>query len=652
MTTFASNDYEVWDQPIFDWASADAFDDASVIQNGIHRIGIGGGPSLDYLVSVSPETDENGPLLVFFNAAIANRDQKTPPFFSGKVLANRLNMDFLSISDPSTSLDDSLGLAWYTGNQYGNVVGALEQSLKTIAHRFGRRLLLIGGSGGGFAAIHLGGLLGELATVIAWNPQTDIFEYNADFVQRYLGIAFPEELGDSLDQSEWKVEAKERLNRRGVQTNLLSVSSKPMQAIIFQNSSDWHVAAHLAPLIESWGMENLGRGLYRTAPDVIALIANFGEGHAALPAELLIPAIHALSGSNTSVMDVFKSQEVVTKLSVADTRLLPRDLRGISDAISEDMSLELQFLPTGILKVEALHRHSPQGIGRMRYRYFTESQTGERTYRANSFAASANIKVDGTDVCAGVELSDGFQHHLIELSSEIPWARQQVFILGSCVSRDSFEDPRAPKLAGYVARTSLASAFAEHPHIAVDLLQNPSPFQRRMVQTDINKELKDRLQSTHFDLLLVDLIDERLGLMNDAGGYYTDSPELRACKFIPSRENNIPLGSQEYYDAFDRGLGQLLKAVPSTKIVVNEAYWAAVDTVNQSVADPEVVEFNNGVLKVLYDKLRAIPGVRFISHEAEVMRADPSHKWGVSPFHFGKDFESSLIAGLRTMSIS
>ena len=54
-------------------------------------------------------------ILVCFSGAIGQRKGKTAPFFSGLGLAKELQSTIVSISDPTLTLDDELGLSWYAG---------------------------------------------------------------------------------------------------------------------------------------------------------------------------------------------------------------------------------------------------------------------------------------------------------------------------------------------------------------------------------------------------------------------------------------------------------------------------------------------------------------------------------------------------------
>lgn len=228
----------------------------------------------------------------------------------------------------------------------------------------------------------------------------------------------------------------------------------------------------------------------------------------------------------------------------------------------------------------------------------------------------------------------------------------KIFILGSCVSRDAFELSNSPELVDYRARTALGSSFAPRTAISdsVDLNLNPSPFQRRMVESDIEKLLSATLSSAQFDFLLLDLIDERLPMIRHGDSYITSSPELHACGLKPSPEDLVEVGSEEYLCAFRAGIANLISVVPAERIIVNEVYWATRTSDGVEIGSQPWTAKNNAILKTLYNELRLQKGISFISYPESSFAADPDHKWGVSPFHYGVQLAKQTIDGIYNVA--
>ncbi|MCQ2000380.1 DUF6270 domain-containing protein [Arthrobacter zhaoxinii] len=227
----------------------------------------------------------------------------------------------------------------------------------------------------------------------------------------------------------------------------------------------------------------------------------------------------------------------------------------------------------------------------------------------------------------------------------------KVYIYGSCVSRDAFEHPLAPFLSGYSARSPIGSAFSpmlrEIPDI--DLEANTSTFQQAMVQTDLYKLLPHRLATSQYDILLIDLIDERLQTVRSDSAFYTFSPEAQRCGMNIEDMAIVRPGSEEHKSTFKEGLRKLLEVVPPERIVVNRVFWAAVDVHGVEVAPAANVDENNEILAELYAFFEEADGVRFIDYPPELFVSDPSHKWGPSPFHYVPALYEHTINSLHSL---
>lgn len=233
--------------------------------------------------------------------------------------------------------------------------------------------------------------------------------------------------------------------------------------------------------------------------------------------------------------------------------------------------------------------------------------------------------------------------------------RNRVFILGSCVSRDAFElSGHGFELAGYVARTSLASAFLTRPAPVAVREKVPriaSRFQRRMVDIDLRKRASAVIQSAEFDFLLLDLIDERFNLARFGGS--NTAPEL----FTLSRELagvcgwSGPLvapGTNQHLGAWKRGVGRLFKVVAPSRIIVNRAFWASRSEDGQLLENQPLIEASNRMLRVMYGYLER-NGVAGIIDYPDGIFADPGHRWGVAPFHYTMRVYEAMIRQLRVV---
>lgn len=236
-----------------------------------------------------------------------------------------------------------------------------------------------------------------------------------------------------------------------------------------------------------------------------------------------------------------------------------------------------------------------------------------------------------------------------------------LFILGSCVSRDAFGPPVTARfrIAGYVARTSWGSAFADQAFGGIDLDRIASPFQRRMVELDTGKGLSRLLADTTADIILIDLIDERFDLFVDAqGAVCTVSPELLATGFQPNQAEGTLLasGSERFFEYWERGWQRLLALLRQHGLVdrvkVNRVFWSSAHEDGSPFGagqTPARIAVANAYLERLYRRLEAdLPPRHFVRFPAALMRGALNHRWGSSPFHYVEGFYRYMASALPT----
>ena len=227
----------------------------------------------------------------------------------------------------------------------------------------------------------------------------------------------------------------------------------------------------------------------------------------------------------------------------------------------------------------------------------------------------------------------------------------KIFILGSCVSRDpiSVMLGKSVDLVDYFARTSLA-VLTTPPVENDNVLQKiSSPFQRRMVENDLNKTIVHKIVNSEFDILLIDLIDERFNLLNVAGNLLTFSSEYSDAHGTAKLGETIEAFTDEKRELWCRGANHLSHAIESSigfeKVVLNKVYWTK--TINggghlEGVSDRDISKVNED-LDFMYDYLaRIMPGMHYIEYEPSLLQIDPNHKWGVTPYHYYEGYESQF----------
>lgn len=224
-------------------------------------------------------------------------------------------------------------------------------------------------------------------------------------------------------------------------------------------------------------------------------------------------------------------------------------------------------------------------------------------------------------------------------------AEVRTFIYGSCVSRDTFKYlPEGFVLHRYVARQSLISAGTIAAGVKEKLSPLKSPFQQRMVEGDLAGNLYSSLENAAASvrLVLIDLVDERGGVVALGGGYATKLNEFWGAggREASRGAQQLSFGSDEHFERWSagaerfvaklRGLGLLHRAV------VLRAAWASTYEDGEPFPVPDWMTppaEANRAYAPYFDHLSTL-GLRIITLPRELAHTSRDHEWGASPFHY------------------
>ncbi|MFE3982723.1 MULTISPECIES: DUF6270 domain-containing protein [unclassified Priestia] len=223
-----------------------------------------------------------------------------------------------------------------------------------------------------------------------------------------------------------------------------------------------------------------------------------------------------------------------------------------------------------------------------------------------------------------------------------------VLIFGSCVTRDTFSFfPEEFKVVDYFARSSLISLMSEDLPIDESDLNLSSAFQKKMILYDFQKVFLKQIQQYSFDLLIIDLIDERLDLLKYNNRYVTRSGELVNSKFEQSERYSFDLvmrKSEKTHELWEKScvlfFSKLLEYIPPEKIILNKVFWSYKYRDGNKIYDfpdekLQIIKNNNNILKRYYSVIESqVPKIHFIDYPLMDFIADKNHKWGLSPFHY------------------
>ncbi len=305
-----NKDYTRWNRQVYKLKSISDFFLIDNFDDGIYSFGV---PScnLDILIKgiKKTPTQQRAPCLVFFGGALTGRPiGVNPPFFSGIGIASSTSLPLISISDPTLSFSDSLLLSWYAGNDRERSLPiVLSAILDHISEKYYLKLILVGGSGGGFAALSQACLLRCTATVVVWNPQTDIAAYDQKAVIKYLSAAFQESIEENLidlEEIQRRSAIKAALDSSGIFYSLINKSIPiKMDILYLQNVHDWHVLSHAKPFLINRNNEwrRVGKSSFSNSKNIALHFGDWGPGHAGPPGELIGTILKKITAGDSSV---------------------------------------------------------------------------------------------------------------------------------------------------------------------------------------------------------------------------------------------------------------------------------------------------------------------------------------------------------------
>lgn len=242
-----------------------------------------------------------------------------------------------------------------------------------------------------------------------------------------------------------------------------------------------------------------------------------------------------------------------------------------------------------------------------------------------------------------------------------------VAIFGSCVTRDAFElgvvGEAHYKVGPYLSRTTINSSLAS-PVAFADLFggERRKTFEERCVIDDVLKLHFERLEQNPFDYLLIDLIDERHGILAVEGSAICHSvPFMRMAKAfeidtgkLTRRLSLDPRVIEETLDNIPRFLARLGAIIDPKRIILHEALWAT----HYRSADSKLLAFEkateiariNDVLRGYYARFKSEAPLSAIAPPDEVCIGDEMHRWNLEPFHYSESYYRQFMNQLERLT--
>lgn len=205
-------------------------------------------------------------LTVLFHGAIDRGRTRLPMFQRWRFQTELGAGPTMSIADPTLDLTADLRLAWYLGTDGTDLTPIIADTVTTVASALGvKNIVLVGNSGGGFAALQVGAHIDE-AVVVAMSPQTDLRQY----VPRLTRLVYESALGRTGDPT-----TSSLIQRISVLDRMRGTGKVPRTYIVSNTGDAFHVSKHEKPLL---------KGLQASGHDGRASVIDFdlGNGHRSL----------------------------------------------------------------------------------------------------------------------------------------------------------------------------------------------------------------------------------------------------------------------------------------------------------------------------------------------------------------------------------
>lgn len=212
-------------------------------------------------------------LIVALHGALVRADVDLPRFEWLGTLRDR-SENLLFVADSTLSLSEKLTLGWYIGTAQDDLTTKIARLIERVRKLRGiKKIILIGSSGGGYAALALASLL-DGACAIAFSPQTNVFDFTPGHTKNLLDYVFPEMSGPEEMMNRWpeRFSLIERYKK----------SARPCSFLYFQNLGDIdHVIKHKKPFAESLGVRLPNGRTFDQAGRFISI--HHGSGHVRPP---------------------------------------------------------------------------------------------------------------------------------------------------------------------------------------------------------------------------------------------------------------------------------------------------------------------------------------------------------------------------------
>lgn len=247
--------------PVNPWSVLESVSPTSEPSASRFRLDYGASIFLDALL-INKNSDT---LIVSLHGAINRKKVRLPRFERlSTLLGKKANSMFFT--DPGLYLDEEATITWFTGWNGVEVQKDIARSIEITAKKLNcHKVVIIGDSGGGFAALQISALIPQ-SICVAFDPTTTIFNYfdggnrkKTQVQERFIKTVFPQVLtassGNFNVRSDWTTSLSDSVSA-------LRRYSAPTEnwVVLVQNRNDWHYDQHYLPFLAACARgKNLSR---------------------------------------------------------------------------------------------------------------------------------------------------------------------------------------------------------------------------------------------------------------------------------------------------------------------------------------------------------------------------------------------------------
>jgi hypothetical protein len=188
-----------------------------------------------------------------------------------------------------------------------------------------------------------------------------------------------------------------------------------------------------------------------------------------------------------------------------------------------------------------------------------------------------------------------------------------------------------------------------------------SGFGLRMVQEDLHRQIIDNLVTHQPDIVVLDLVDERLPLARLGRSWITGSDYLKSTgqwdRMLAEADEVSALTQSKrrtlFAAAARRLVKRLVRDLPKTTFVLNEAPFTTEVADGTTLPEPQAgwARDLDAAQRPLMDVLAAQFGSRLLraTPPPQVCLVDPDHRWGLASYHYIEAYYHWLIDVLLTV---